>query len=84
MRDERRRASISRVADELASAANRDEEVAAADEARVDLEAGDLAGAVQLTEAERLELLECDRDHACSASRATTRSSNGSFSPAIS
>ena len=84
MRHERDGATISRVADELASAADRDEQVAAADAARVDLEARDLARAVQLTEPERVELVECDRDHVCSASRATTRSSNGSFSPAIS
>ena len=54
---ERRRAAVARIGDELASAADGDEEVAGPNAARVDLEAGDLARAVQLTEAERLELL---------------------------
>ena len=84
VRHERGGAAIARRADELAAAADRDEEVARADAARVDLEARDLAEAVQLAEPERLDLLDRERNHACSASRATTRSSNGSFSPATS
>ena len=64
--------------------ADRDEEVARLDAPRVDLHAGHALLAGELPGRERADLLDVERDHARSASRATSRSSNGSFSAPIS
>ncbi len=71
-----------RVRDEVGAAADRDEEVALLDPARVDLHAGHLVGpGARGQAAERLEQGELERDHgratAASTSRATSRSSKG-------
>ena len=84
--DERRRGSAGeRVRDEVVAAADGDEEVALLDPPRVDLHAGDLARPRAGGEpAERLDQVELERDHRRAAflrarSRATSRSSNGTF-----
>src|SRR4029079_10872864 len=81
-RDERRRrAADERLVAELDAAPDRDEEVAPLDAPRADLHAGDLVrGRVEL--AEWRQLVDPNGDHAAapsrrSASRATSRSSNG-------
>ena len=89
LRDEHGRGTaLARVVDVPPAVADDDEEVAGRDPARVDLDAGDVdrAQPLQLSEAERLDRVELERDHAAapmrrSASRATSRSSHGKVSP---
>ena len=85
------RAARERVGDEVGAAADRDEEVALLDPARVDLHAGHLVGPGARGEpAERLDQVERRagsrprRHRARSASRATSRSSKGTLPPASS
>ena len=84
VRDERGGgAGLARLLEVGDPAADRDEEIARPDPARVDLDAGDLLGR-RLEPTEPLELSNRKRDHAGapsrrSASRATSRSSNGSL-----
>ena len=92
--DERgRRSARERVLDVLDPAAYRDEEVALLDPPRVDLDAGRPraapGAACEPPGSELRDLVERERDHAVarsarSASRATSRSSNGTMRPAIS
>ena len=78
------------VLDEVAPARDGDEQVALLDAARVDLDAGHLVGPGLLHDlAQRIQLGDRDRDHAGapsrrSTSRATTLSSKGWTTPAIS
>src|SRR4029453_10579374 len=92
VRDERRRSATGeRVLAVIGALAEREEQVAFVDAARVDLNAGDLggpAGAVELSRDQVRDGVQVERAHAgCSArssSRATSRSSNGWTVPAIS
>ena len=72
------RAARERVLDEVDAAADRDEEVAFRDAARVDLQSRDgVRPRPRDQPAERLDHIELERDHWLSTSRATARSSNG-------
>ena len=84
--DERRGAAFTRLVDVLHAGVERDEEVSGPDLARVRLDGRDLALPDERAERQLCDLVEPQRDHdrPRSASRATSRSSNGVTTPATS